>query len=254
MVNPDFGVPCALVKMGPKEWGPKSEEWVAHMLSFVGDHQAYDDAGAVARMRQLLGLPDVPVTVHLINRWPLDAVVAKRFRVGNVFLLGDAAHRMPPAGGHGLNTAVQDAYNLCWKLAAVLRGDADPELLDSYDSERRPVAQHNVALALKGWQNNKALAEAIGIGPHRTAAENWAAVREIWLPEQPVLRRADGSRRRLPPWHRMRTRCIRPTAIPITMAPSSPRVRRSGFSRVHSMRSRRAPGRVIRCRIAGSTA
>ncbi|MDX6740470.1 FAD-dependent monooxygenase [Actinocorallia sp. A-T 12471] len=72
--------------------------------------------------------------------------MAERFAVGRVFLAGDAAHVHSPAGGQGLNTGVQDAYNLGWKLAAVLRG-ADPGLLDSYEAERQPVAARVLGLS-----------------------------------------------------------------------------------------------------------
>ncbi len=68
------------------------------------------------------------------------AALADSFRVGRVFLAGDAAHIHPPAGGQGLNTSVQDAYNLGWKLGAVLRDGADPGLLDTYEEERRRIA------------------------------------------------------------------------------------------------------------------
>ena len=63
------------------------------------------------------------MTIHKITRWSVDAVMASAFRVGRVFLLGDAAHRHPPTGGLGLTSAIHDAQNLCWKLAAVLAGD-----------------------------------------------------------------------------------------------------------------------------------
>jgi 2-polyprenyl-6-methoxyphenol hydroxylase-like FAD-dependent oxidoreductase len=71
--------------------------------------------------------------------------VAATLRRGNVFLLGDAAHTHSPAGGQGMNTGIQDAANLGWKLHHVLTGRAEPELLDSYDAERRPVAAHLIA-------------------------------------------------------------------------------------------------------------
>ena len=71
--------------------------------------------------------------------------VAASLRRGNVFLLGDAAHTHSPAGGQGMNTGIQDAANLGWKLHHVLTGRAAPELLDSYDTERRPVAAHLIA-------------------------------------------------------------------------------------------------------------
>ena len=178
--NPDVGVPCALVTVGPRRWGSKSTEWVSHMLSFPGDRLLLDNDEAVSMMRRCLGLQDVPLEIHVVNHWPLDAVVASRYRTGRAFLLGDAAHRMPPAGGHGLNSAVQDAYNLCWKLASVLNGGAAESLLDTYESERRLLAQHVVATAFKSYQGNKDFALAVGLSPQNTPEVNWANVRTIW--------------------------------------------------------------------------
>ncbi|MGW5784325.1 FAD-dependent oxidoreductase [Streptomyces sp. NPDC003757] len=84
-------------------------------------------------------------------RWTSDfrprAALADRFRAGRVFLAGDAAHVHSPAGGQGLNTSVQDAYNLGWKLGAVLSGSAPAALLDSYEEERRPVAARMLDLS-----------------------------------------------------------------------------------------------------------
>ncbi|TWD21295.1 2-polyprenyl-6-methoxyphenol hydroxylase-like FAD-dependent oxidoreductase [Streptomyces sp. T12] len=77
------------------------------------------------------------------------AALADRFRVGRVFLAGDAAHVHSPAGGQGLNTSVQDAYNLGWKLDAVLSGGADASLLDSYEEERRTVAAAMLGLSTR---------------------------------------------------------------------------------------------------------
>ena len=71
--------------------------------------------------------------------------MADRFRAGNVFLAGDAAHRVTPRGGTGMNTAIRGGHDLGWKLGWVLRGWAGPELLDTYEAERRPIAAHNVA-------------------------------------------------------------------------------------------------------------
>ncbi|MFI9384271.1 FAD-dependent monooxygenase [Kutzneria sp. NPDC052558] len=79
--------------------------------------------------------------------WEMAALVADRFRVGRVLLAGDAAKVTPPSGGFGGNTAIGDAYDLAWKLALVLDGTAGPGLLDSYDAERRPIADRVVAEA-----------------------------------------------------------------------------------------------------------
>ncbi len=78
------------------------------------------------------------------TRFLCHSRVAERFRSGRVLLAGDAAHACSPTEGHGMNTGLQDAYNLGWKLASVCRGEAGEVLLDSYDAERRPVAQRIV--------------------------------------------------------------------------------------------------------------
>ena len=99
---------------------------------------------AVELVRKGAGLPGLKVEVMGIVPWRTEADSVERWRVGNVFLAGDAAHRMTPAGGLGLNTGIQDVHNLCWKLAAVIKGWAGPALLDTYEAERRPVAEYNV--------------------------------------------------------------------------------------------------------------
>jgi hypothetical protein len=92
-------------------------------------------------VRAAVGVPDLDVKILGIDPWVAAAEVAERYRAGRVFLAGDAAHHMPPTGGFGLNTGVQDAHNLAWKLAAVLNGWAGPGLLDTYEAERRPYGK-----------------------------------------------------------------------------------------------------------------
>jgi 2-polyprenyl-6-methoxyphenol hydroxylase-like FAD-dependent oxidoreductase len=84
--------------------------------------------------------------------WEVAAIVAERFRSGRCFLVGDAAHLMPPTGAFGGNSGIHDAHNLAWKLAMVVRGEADARLLDSYDAERRPVIAATLAQALARLQ------------------------------------------------------------------------------------------------------
>lgn len=79
--------------------------------------------------------------------------LAEHYRVGNAFIAGDAAHVHPPTGGQGMNTGIQDAYNLGWKLALVLEGKADPALLDSYEVERQPVAEQVIARTIEQSMN-----------------------------------------------------------------------------------------------------
>src|SRR5690348_1249733 len=101
-------------------------------------------------------------------------------RVGNAFLLGDAVHRHPPTGGLGLNMAAQDAYNLCWKLAVVLRGQASDELLATYESERRPVVTRAVQRSMENSLNHQVLGAALGISSAGTPEKNWERIRRLW--------------------------------------------------------------------------
>jgi putative polyketide hydroxylase len=96
---------------------------------------------AVELVRMAVGVSDLDVEVLGIVPWTASALVAERYAHGRIFLAGDAAHEMPPTGGFGLNTGVQDVHNLAWKLAAVLRGVAAPALLDTYYDERQPVGR-----------------------------------------------------------------------------------------------------------------
>lgn len=106
------------------------------------DHP-WSDEEVIAIARAHAGIPGLPVEIINRSLWRVSRQVAVQFSKGRVFLVGDAAHRFPPTGGFGLNSGVQDAHNLAWKLAYTIRGWAEPKLLDSYDTERRPVAESN---------------------------------------------------------------------------------------------------------------
>jgi 2-polyprenyl-6-methoxyphenol hydroxylase-like FAD-dependent oxidoreductase len=116
-------------------------------VNAIGDpaHPITDVAAGLTEQRCLewvrlaLGSDDVPITIENVMTWNAEANWAERYQRGRVFIAGDAAHAMPPNGGFGGNTGIQDAHNLAWKLAMVIRGDAGRELLDTYDTERRPV-------------------------------------------------------------------------------------------------------------------
>ncbi len=100
-----------------------------------------------AMLHERTGRDDLAIhDVYWASAYQMNARLADRYRDGRVLLVGDAAHTHPPTGGQGLNTSAQDAYNLGWKLAAVLRG-ADGTLLDSYEEERRPIAQAMLGLS-----------------------------------------------------------------------------------------------------------
>lgn len=93
----------------------------------------------------------VPVEVLSVQPWTGYQVVAERYRVGRVFLCGDSAHLFNPTGGFGMNTAIADAADLGWKLAATLNGWGGTSLLDSYESERRPIGVRNTTQAARNF-------------------------------------------------------------------------------------------------------
>lgn len=157
---------CGVVPMGPRYWGRHSQEWTLMFSRPPSTRGAadLDDETIVKMVRSTLKLPnDHDMQIESISRWPVEGTVAREFRSGRVFLVGDAAHRHPPSGALGLNTGVQDAHNLAWKLALVLGGQADEALLDSYEPERRPVAQRVVERAVYSLFNQIAFTAATGV-------------------------------------------------------------------------------------------
>src|SRR5438067_866570 len=174
----------AMVPMGPT-WGKHSEEWVLCFAFRPHDPERFDEAAIVPRMRELLNLPDLEPTVHRVSHWVLEAVLADRYRAGRVFLAGDAAHRHPPTTGLGLNTAIQDAHNLTWKLAAVLNGTAGEALLDTYEAERRPVGMRNVDWALFTFLNHLIIDAGMGLMPGAPPEAQVAAL-EAYFSDTPM--------------------------------------------------------------------
>jgi putative polyketide hydroxylase len=147
---------------GPKQYGWQPQDFVPEFCAEL--------------IRKAVGVADLDVSVLAISPWEASAIVADRYGVGDVFLAGDAAHEMPPTGCFGLNTGVQDVHNLTWKIAAVLRGKADPSLLDSYHAERQPLGQIIT-------QNS--LANALSMG--RTARRSNVLPRREFLNEQGLI-------------------------------------------------------------------
>jgi len=174
---PHRGTFTTLVPMGPNHWGPDSEEWVFHLNYENDDTRAIDDAQVIRDMKAALGLPDLDAKVHVVSRWAMEGILADRFQVGRVFLVGDAAHRHPPTGGLGLTSAIHDAQNLCWKLAAVLAGHAGAELLTTYEAERRPVDGRNVQRSMENGMNHLVVGEALGFARGQDTETNLAGLR-----------------------------------------------------------------------------
>jgi putative polyketide hydroxylase len=121
----------------------RSDRW---LFSARDEHGSPEDQRRVVELIRLgAGVPDLPVRIEQTRRFSAAAQLAERWRSGCVLLAGDAAHRVTPRGGTGLNLALHDGYDLGWRLGWVLRGWAAPTLLDAYEAERRPVAEYTAA-------------------------------------------------------------------------------------------------------------
>ena len=177
---PAIGALAVLVPMGPDHWGPDSEEWVFHVNYPGQGPKDLTDEQIENNMRLALGLGDLPMKVHKITRWAVEGVLAKKFRAGRVFLVGDAAHRHPPTGGLGLTSGIQDSQNLCWKIAAVVKGQAGEALLDSYELERRPVDARNVQRSMENAMTHFQMGPAFGLKPGASTEDNWAQFKRVW--------------------------------------------------------------------------
>ncbi|MEV0711619.1 FAD-dependent oxidoreductase [Nocardia aurea] len=121
---------------------PAGDEWMLE-VPLDGAVEISEDS-APSLLRAALGA-DIDARIISSRTWTMRSTGVDRWRdaSGRVFVIGDAAHTFPPTGGFGMNTGIQDAHNLAWKLAAALEGWAAPDLLDSYEVERRPVARFN---------------------------------------------------------------------------------------------------------------
>ncbi|MEU0312874.1 FAD-dependent monooxygenase [Nocardioides sp. NPDC006273] len=166
----------ALLGLGPDRWGRHCSEWSAVVAFRIGDPNGQDHEQLVERARRMIGVEDLEMEVHSISHWQFEGVVAERFRVGPALIIGDAAHRHPPTGGLGLNTAVGDVANLAWKLEAVLAGYAEDALLDTYELERQPVAARNVEHSLRNAGRHGPVAAALGLGAGLSIEEGWQEI------------------------------------------------------------------------------
>ena len=123
----------------------------------------YTEDRFAALIRSAAGVDDLPIKVDSFGAYAFVASITDRFREGRVFLAGDAAHQVTPRGGTGMNTAIADGFDLGWKLGWVISGWADDRLLDSYESERRPVAEHNLARSIDPWGSRRSVAAELGV-------------------------------------------------------------------------------------------
>lgn len=143
----------------------------------------YTRSRLAARIRLAAGSPTLPVRIERTGAFSFAAQLADRFSDGNVFLVGDAAHRATPRGGTGMNSAIADGFDLGWKLAWVLHGWAEPSLLDTYEAERRPIVEHNLARSVDPNGSRRP-------GPRELHADLAGRIAHTWLAPE-----ADGAGR-----------------------------------------------------------
>jgi putative polyketide hydroxylase len=136
-----------------------------------------DDRRAATLIRVAAGVPDLPVAIERSRSFSATAQLAARWRSDCVFLAGDAAHRVTPRGGTGLNLALHDGYDLGWRLGWVLRGWAGPPLLDSYEAERRPVAEYTAERSADPNGSRRAAEREVRADLGARIAHTWAGDR-----------------------------------------------------------------------------
>lgn len=134
------------------------------------------DEDALQVVRNLIGVPDLEAEITGISLWGNNEQYAAHLQNGRVFCAGDAVHKHPPSNGLGSNTSIQDSYNLAWKLASVLKGQAGPDLLETYSTERAPVAKQIVTRANQSGREFGALFDALGLEPGQSEEEMNAAI------------------------------------------------------------------------------
>ncbi len=141
-------------------------------------------------IHRTIGTDQVPVEILSVSAWAFNRQYALTNTKGRVFCMGDAVHRHTPFGGLGSNTCIQDAYNLGWKLAMVLKGQAGEKLLESYNAERAPIAKQITEHAFNGSASMGPLLMALGVPPGGSPEIYAAAVKSLKEPT------AEGAQRR----------------------------------------------------------
>jgi len=143
--------------------------WIVGMR-FASDNtkEHFTDNYCINEIRRITGIQDLSVNIINKNFWTMAAQTANQYRKGRVFLIGDAAHRLPPTGGFGMNTGIQDAHNLAWKLAFVIQHNASDKLLGTYHDERNPVAEQNIKWSTENATRYDEINQAIHSGDTET--------------------------------------------------------------------------------------
>lgn len=153
------GIGMGLVRM-VRPWN----EWLIVWGYDINEEQPeITDEYARNVAHSLIGDDSIPIEITSVSAWTVNHMSAREYSKGRVFCMGDAVHRHPPSNGLGSNTSIQDAFNLAWKLALVVRGQASPALLDTYTAERAPIGKQIVDRANKSISETTPIFESLGL-------------------------------------------------------------------------------------------
>jgi putative polyketide hydroxylase len=141
--------------------------WIVGMR-FTAENKKEDftDEYCINEIRRIVDISNLDIKIINKSFWTMAAQVAKKYRHGRIILVGDAAHRLPPTGGLGMNTGIADAHNLAWKLAFVLNHGVSNLLLDTYYEERAPIAKRNIEWSTENAKRFVDIYKAINAGDH----------------------------------------------------------------------------------------
>lgn len=157
-INPNISNRSLFMAYGKNRW------IVGMRFSPENNKEDFTDEYCIKEIRRVLDLPDLNIRIINKNFWTMAAQIATQYRHKRIFLVGDAAHRLPPTGGLGMNTGIQDAHNLAWKLAFVLNYHFSDSLLDTYYDERAPIAKRNIQWSTENAKRFVDIAKAIHSG------------------------------------------------------------------------------------------
>jgi 2-polyprenyl-6-methoxyphenol hydroxylase-like FAD-dependent oxidoreductase len=149
-------------KPGMEKLEPTNDEYLAQVKNFIGD-------------------PSIPATILNVSKWTINEICAAEYSRGNVFCLGDAVHRHPPFNGLGSNTCIQDAFNLAWKIAYVMKNHASPALLSTFNTERQPVGLSIITRANTSFREHYRIWEVLGMFPEELS-DRIAILNELSAP------------------------------------------------------------------------
>ena len=172
IIQPSAGMSNTALRM-VRPW----DRWLCtYGLELTDDVDSYTEEQCIEMAARLIDDPGVEIKIESKSGWTINEAYAMQVANGRVFCMGDAIHRHPPNNGLGANTSIQDAYNLCWKLAMVLRGEAGPALLDSYQAERAPIAEQIVKRANRSIREILPIYNTLGALPDRTTEQIQASM------------------------------------------------------------------------------